>query len=131
LFGPQELLVELVGMLSISSDGIAEGLRLPLGPADVKVAFRAAEHAMAGALRIHRRLRDLIAAAPEMDVVAEEASASRSASQVTLREHMRICLLRLEDDLIKTVAIEITGVHDRSGRCKAALLCILVVCGNA
>ena len=76
--------MELAGMLSISCDGIAEGLRLPLGPGDVKVAFRSAEHAMAGALRMHRRLRDLLAAAPELDVVAEEASASRSASQARL-----------------------------------------------
>ena len=70
-------------MLSISCDGVAEGLRSPPGAvADAKVAFRAAERAMAAALRIHRRVQELVAAAPDMDMAKAEASISWAAGQV-------------------------------------------------
>ena len=88
--------MELVGMLSISCEGIAEGLRSPLGPGDVKAAFRSAEHAMAAALRIHRRLRDLRAAAPELETCAEHASVSRSASQVRLDTARKTAAAKLD-----------------------------------
>ena len=70
-------------MLSISCEGVAEGLRsVPGSTADVKVAFRAAERAMAAALRIDRRLRDLQEVAPQADMAGAEASTSRVAGQV-------------------------------------------------
>ena len=70
-------------MLSISCEGVAEGLRSPPGSAaDAKVAFRAAERAMAAALRIHRRVRDLLDVAPEVDMDGVEATTSRVAGQV-------------------------------------------------
>ncbi len=72
-------------MLSISGEGVAEGLRSPPGSAaDAKVAFRAAERAMAAALRIHRRVRDLLDIAPDIDMASAEASTSRVAGQVGL-----------------------------------------------
>ena len=81
----QELLQELVGMLSISCDGVAEGMRSPPGSAaDTKLAFRAAERAMAAALRIHRRVRELVAVAPNIDMATAEATTSRVAGQVRL-----------------------------------------------
>ena len=70
-------------MLSISCEGVAEGLRCQPGSAsDAKVAFRAAERAMAAALRIHRRVRDLLDVAPHADMDDAEASTSRVAGQV-------------------------------------------------
>ncbi len=74
-------------MLSISCEGVAEGLRsLPGSAADAKAAFRAAERAMAAALRIHRRVRDLLDVAPEVDMGVSdvEATTSRVAGQVSL-----------------------------------------------
>ena len=82
--------MDVVGMLSIFCDSIVEGLRSSLVMDDVRMAVSSAEHAMAAALHTQRVLRDLMATAPELDMVAKEAIVSRSltlaASQVSLTQ---------------------------------------------